>query len=96
MLVAREWLIRKNIEMDVLKNRHWLRTPQYASEFDRALDSSSGIAERCRTENLDVVKCVFHEINFHAPPLALTTRSISTQAPSGSAAAAIVVRAGKG
>src|SRR5215472_13135633 len=31
-----------------------------------------------------------------ASPQALTTRSISTQAPSGSAAAAIVVRAGKG
>src|SRR5438270_12121053 len=31
-----------------------------------------------------------------ASPQALTTRSISTQAPSGSAAAPIVVRAGKG
>jgi hypothetical protein len=64
--------------MDVLKNRHWLRTPQYASEFDRAPDSSSGIAERCRTENIDDVKCLFHEINFRASPQALTTRSIST------------------
>src|SRR5580704_14339420 len=53
-------------------------------------------AERCRTENIDDVKCVLHEINFRALPQALTTRSISTQAPSGSAATAIVVRAGKG
>src|SRR5215467_8306580 len=36
------------------------------------------------TRNL---KCVLHEIDFHAPPQALTTRSISTQAPSGSTAA---------
>src|SRR5215470_15368512 len=42
------------------------------------------------TRNL---KCVLHEIDFHAPPQALTTRSISTQAPSGSAATPIVVRA---
>src|SRR5215470_12481802 len=53
-------------------------------------------AERCRTENIDDVKCVFHKIHFRASPQALTTRSISTQAPSGSAAAPIVVRAGKG
>jgi hypothetical protein len=33
---------------------------------------------------------------FRVWPQALTMRSISTQAPSGSAAAAIVVRAGKG
>src|SRR5262249_25773274 len=53
-------------------------------------------AERCRTENIDYLKCVLHEINLRVSPQALTTRSISTQAPSGSAAAAIVVRAGKG
>src|SRR5580704_5310242 len=53
-------------------------------------------AERCRTENIDDVKRVLHEISLRASPQALTTRSISTQAPSGSAAAAIVVRAGKG
>ncbi len=53
-------------------------------------------AERCRTENIDDVKCVFHEINFRVSPQALTTMSISTQAPSASAATAIVVRAGKG
>src|SRR5437870_3642829 len=53
-------------------------------------------AERCRTENIDDVKCVLHEINLRASPHALTTRSISTQAPSGNAATAIVVRAGKG
>ena len=47
-------------------------------------------------EKIDDLKCVLHEIDLHAPPQALTTRSISTQAPSGSAAAAIVVRAGKG
>src|SRR4029077_9713407 len=52
-------------------------------------------AERARTENIDDVKCVLHEINRRVPQ-ALTTRSISTQAPSGSAAAPIVVRAGKG
>src|SRR6266852_3960163 len=53
-------------------------------------------AERCRTEKIDDVKRVLHEISLRASPQALTTRSISTQAPSGSAAAAIVVRAGKG
>src|SRR5205085_11586907 len=53
-------------------------------------------AERCRTENIDDVKCVLHKINLRASPQALTTRSISTQAPRGSAATAIVVRAGKG
>src|SRR6202007_547204 len=52
-------------------------------------------AERCRTENIDDVKCVLQETNLRVLPQALTTRSISTQAPSGSAAAAIVVRAGK-
>ncbi len=53
-------------------------------------------AERGRTENIDYLKCVLHEINLRVSPQALTTRSISTQAPSGSAAAPIVVRAGKG
>src|SRR6202162_2961780 len=53
-------------------------------------------AERRRTENIDDLKLVLHEINLRASPQALTTRSISTQAPSGSAATAIVVRAGKG
>src|SRR5215469_7691788 len=53
-------------------------------------------AERCRTENIDDLKCILHEITLRVWPQALTTRSISTQAPSGSAAAAIVVRAGKG
>jgi hypothetical protein len=37
-----------------------------------------------------------HEHTLRASPQALTTRSISTQAPNGSAATAIVVRAGKG
>src|SRR3977135_149981 len=53
-------------------------------------------AERCRTENIDDVKCVLHKINLRASPQALKTRSISTQAPSGSAATPIAVRAGKG
>src|SRR5947209_19650925 len=51
-------------------------------------------AERRRAEDIDDLKCVSHEINFRALPQALTTRSISTQAPSGSAATPIVVRAG--
>src|SRR5207245_4106008 len=53
-------------------------------------------AERGRTENIDYLKCVLHESNLSVSPQALTTRSISTQAPSGSAAAPIVVRSGKG
>src|SRR5437016_7223907 len=53
-------------------------------------------AERCRTENIDDVKCVLHRINLRASPQALTTRSISTQAPSGSAPTELAVRAGKG
>src|SRR5579864_9180124 len=53
-------------------------------------------AERCRTENIDDLKCVLYEITLRVWPQALTTRSISTQAPSGSAAAPIAVRAGKG
>src|ERR1700730_3264982 len=38
-------------------------------------------AERCRTENVDDVKCVLNEINRRVSPQALTTRSISRQAP---------------
>src|SRR5437660_2276161 len=53
-------------------------------------------AERYRTENIDDIKFVLHEINLRASPQALTTRSISTRAPSGSAATPIAVRAGKG
>jgi hypothetical protein len=48
------------------------------------------------TEDTDDMKCVLHGIKFCLLPQALTTRSISTQAPSGSAAAPIAVRAGKG
>src|SRR5216684_3810290 len=78
---------------------------EFASDVLHALGRNAGrvrqnreliTAERCRTENIDDVKCVLHEINLRALPQALTTRSISTQAPSGSAATAIVVRAGKG
>src|ERR1700691_2920921 len=78
---------------------------QFASNLLHALGRNAGrvrqnreliTAERCRTKNVDDVKCVLHEINLRASPQALTTRSISTQAPSGSAATAIVVRAGKG
>src|SRR4029077_10706716 len=64
--------------------------------------SHSGYRARvdCRrtvsTENIDDVKCVLHKIDFRVLPQALTTRSISTQAPSGSATTPIVVRAGKG
>src|SRR5262249_37267262 len=53
-------------------------------------------AERCRTEHIDDVKCVLHEIGLRVSPQPLTTRSISTQAPSGSAAPPITVRAGNG
>ena len=45
------------------------------------------------TRSLDIA---LRTINLRVLPQALTTRSISTRAPSGSAAAAIVVRAGKG
>src|SRR5438046_3013603 len=34
-------------------------------------------AERCRTENIDDVKCVLHEINLRLLPQALTTSSIA-------------------
>src|SRR6202035_4788715 len=78
---------------------------EFASNLLHALDRNAGrvrqnreliTAERCRTENIDDVKCVLHEISLRASPQVLTTRSISTQAPSGSAATAITVRAGKG
>src|SRR6266403_5930823 len=78
---------------------------EFASNLLHALGRNAGrvrqnreliTAERCRTENIDDVKCVLHRINLGASPQALTTRSISTQAPSGSAATPIAVRAGKG
>src|SRR5579859_106176 len=53
-------------------------------------------AERRRTENVDDLKRVLHKIHLGVQPQALTMRSISTEAPSGSAATPIVVRAGKG
>src|SRR5205085_6623691 len=37
-------------------------------------------AERRRTENVDYLKCVLHEINLRVASQALTTRSISTHA----------------
>src|SRR6201984_3189663 len=78
---------------------------EFASNLLHALGRNAGrirqnreliTAERCRTENIDDVEFVLHEIALRASSQALTTRSISTQAPSGSAATAIVVRAGKG
>src|SRR5437016_10664852 len=78
---------------------------EFASNLLHALGRNAGrvrqnreliTAERCRTKNIDDVKCALHEINLRVLPQALTTRSISTQAPSGRAATAIVVRAGKG
>src|ERR1700694_4371160 len=78
---------------------------EFASDVLHALGRNAGrvrqnreliTAERCRTENIDDLKCVLHEITLRALPQASTTRSISTQAPSGSAATAITVRAGKG
>src|SRR5439155_12758352 len=78
---------------------------EFASNLLHALGrNTSGVrqnrelitAELCRTEDIDDVKCVLHEINLRVVPHALATRSISTHAPSGSAATPIVVRAGKG
>ncbi len=78
---------------------------EFASNLLRALGrNTNGVrqnrelitAEQCRTENIDDLKCVPHQIDLCVLPQALTTRSISTQAPSGSAATPIVVRAGKG
>jgi hypothetical protein len=77
---------------------------EFASNLLHALGRNAGrvrqnreliATERCRTENIEDMKCVLHELN-PGSPQALTTRSISTQAPSGSSAAPIVVRAGKG
>src|ERR1700747_2682971 len=76
---------------------------EFASNLLHALCRNAGrvrqnreliAAERCRTENIDDVKWVLHEITLRVLPQALTTRSISTQAPSGSAATAITARAG--
>src|SRR5256885_9349434 len=78
---------------------------EFAGDLLHALGRNAGrvrqnreliAAERCRTENIDDVKYVLHEISLRVLPQALTTRSISTEAPSGSAATAITVRAGKG
>src|SRR5580658_3367248 len=78
---------------------------EFASNLLHALGRNAGrvrqyreliAAKWCRTENIDDVKRVLHKIELRGSPQALTTRSISTQAPSGSAATAIVVRAGKG
>src|SRR5262245_10235289 len=78
---------------------------EFASNLLHALGRNAGrvrqnpqliTAERCRAEDIDDLKCVPHEVILRVWPQVLTTRSISTQAPSGSAAAAIVVRAGKG
>jgi hypothetical protein len=48
------------------------------------------------TSTLPLAKSALHEISGRAQPQALTTKSISTQAPSGRAATPITVRAGKG
>src|SRR5882757_5933545 len=81
------------------------RKVELASDFLHALGRDTGgvrqnrelvAAERRRTEHIDEVKGIFHELMLLAPAQALTTKSISPQAPSGSAATAIVVRAGKG
>src|SRR5690242_21777739 len=78
---------------------------EFASNLLHALGRDAGCArengeliaaEWCGAENIDDVKGVLHETSLRASPQALTTRSISTQAPSGSAATAIVVRAGNG
>src|SRR5438876_12248404 len=68
---------------------------EFASNLLHALGrNTSGVrqnrelitTERCRTEDIDDVKCVLHEISLRVLPQALTTRSISTAATSGSAA----------
>src|SRR5437773_10235122 len=78
---------------------------EFASNLLHALGRNAGrvrqnrqliTAERCRTENIDDLKCVLHAITLRVWAQAMTTRSISTQAPSGSSAATFVVRAGKG
>src|SRR6202167_1190986 len=74
---------------------------EFASNLLHALGRNAGrvrqnreliTAERCRTEYINDVECILHKINLPVSPQALTTRSISMQAPSGSAATAIVVR----
>src|SRR5438270_8536814 len=78
---------------------------KFASNLLHALGRNAGrvrqnrqliTPERRRAENIDDLKCVLHEITLRVWPQPLTTRSISTQAPSGSAATPIAVRAGKG
>src|SRR5438309_2963205 len=73
---------------------------EFASDLLHTLGRNAGrvrqnreliTAERCRSENIDDVKGVLHEINLRTSPQALTTKSISTQAPSGRAATPIVV-----
>src|SRR5580765_330911 len=63
---------------------------EFASNLLHALGRNAGrvrqnrqliTAERCRTENIDDLKCVLHEITLRVWPQPLTTRSISTQAP---------------
>src|SRR5882672_9014253 len=57
---------------------------EFASNLLHALGRNAGrvrqnreliTAERCRTKNIDDVKCVLHEINLRVLPQALTTRS---------------------
>ena len=62
----------------------------YARHFSKPFPARTAIAVAA----LPLGACI--EIDLNALPQALTTRSISTQAPSGSAATPIVVRAGKG
>src|ERR1700730_6445359 len=59
---------------------------EFASNLLHALGRNAGrlrqnreliTAERCRTENIDDVKWVLHEINLRVLPHGLTTRSIS-------------------
>ena len=79
----------------ILRKAACSRHPALApSRFQRARLQKSSL--KIVSENIDDLKCVLHEIDIHAPHQALTTRSISTRAPSGSAATPIVVRAGKG
>jgi hypothetical protein len=54
------------------------------------------LSRRSRHRDVFILKgaLLFELWNLRASPQVLTTKSISTQAPSGSAAAAIVVRAG--
>src|SRR5208282_3782797 len=61
---------------------------EFASNLLHALGRNAGrvrqnreliTAERCRTENVDDVKCVLHEINLRVLPQALTTRLLRGQ-----------------